>query len=458
MVNKQATKPQKILILVASPVDQAKLRLNEEAREIDEGLRRSQHRHQFQLEKQGALRIDGLRRALLDTKPQILHFCGHGTGSDGLVLENEQGNTQLVATEALADLFSLFAGQIECVVLNACYSEVQASAIVQHVGYVIGMNKTIGDKAAIKFSIGFYDALGGGRSVEDAYKFGCNAIQSEGIREHLTPVLKVNTAWKYVLEKSKQPPNSTKGDSSISAEPLDRLSPIQSLNGLPPQQLGKLPEKEVKEKSVGKQTLEDHKYDGRLVTIEIKLYQIVNDENNILVNSTISFGMPEIKIPQKNLFRSSTTDIKFGIKRGELGIKIKNGFMLLDQRKEFLIEIDKNSWKAEPIGKKEYPIWEFMTKKNNEREAEISNQVLHGLHKNQYLGILELLDKNKCCELNACFKISINRMYIEIIDFDDGTNKKQKETKIGLLLKYLKPELENYVSKVVIRYEPASIL
>ncbi len=217
-----------ILLLAASPVDQAKLHLDVEAREIDEGLRRSVHRDQFQLEKKGAVQTDDLRRALLDNNNiKILHFCGHGTGSDGLVFEDQQGKAQLVSTEALASLFQLFAGQIECVVLNACYSEVQAQAIVQHVGYVIGMNKAIGDKAAIKFSIGFYDALGGGRSFEDAYKFGCNAIQSEGIPEHLTPVLKINTAWKYVLEeKSKNPPNISKDSSSTSAESLDSLSPM----------------------------------------------------------------------------------------------------------------------------------------------------------------------------------------------------------------------------------------
>ena len=50
------------------------------------------------------------------------------------------------------------------------------------------------DKAAIAFSIGFYDALGGGRSVEDAYKFGCNAIQLKDIPEHMTPVLEINPA------------------------------------------------------------------------------------------------------------------------------------------------------------------------------------------------------------------------------------------------------------------------
>ncbi len=230
-----------ILLLAASPVDQAKLRLDVEAREIDEGLRRSQHRDQFQLEKQGAVRTDDLRRALLDNKPQIVHFCGHGSGEDGLVFEDQQGKTQLVSTDALANLFELFAGEIECVVLNACYSEVQAKAIVQHVGYVIGMNKAIGDKAAIKFSIGFYDALGGGRSVEEAYKFGCNAIQSEGIPEHLTPVLKINTAWKYVLEKSQQrSPASPESLPTNSGKGIDRFSLVQQLNALLPQQLDML--------------------------------------------------------------------------------------------------------------------------------------------------------------------------------------------------------------------------
>lgn len=231
MVKPQTTQPKKILILAASPVDQAKLCLDVEAREINEGLQRSQHRDQFELQYIGAVRTDDLSRALLDIRPQILHFCGHGAGENGLVFEDQQGNTQLVSTKALANLFELFAGIIECVILNACYSEVQASAIVQHVGYVIGMSKEIGDKAAIKFSIGFYDALGGGRSVEDAYKFGCNAIQAEGIPEYLTPVLKINTAWKSLLEKSKQLSNTSPiEDSSTETSNAPKISQTKSIH------------------------------------------------------------------------------------------------------------------------------------------------------------------------------------------------------------------------------------
>lgn len=90
---------------------------------------------------------------MLDYKPQIVHFSGHGAGYNGLILEDETGNLKLVNTEALANLFKLFSG-IECIVLNACYSEAQATAIVQYVPYVVGMNKAIGDTAAIKESYG----------------------------------------------------------------------------------------------------------------------------------------------------------------------------------------------------------------------------------------------------------------------------------------------------------------
>ncbi|MBD2130089.1 CHAT domain-containing protein [Microcoleus sp. FACHB-1] len=180
----------KILILAANPKATSPLRLDEEVREIDAGLQRAKKREQLDLKQQWAVRVRDVTRALLDFKPQIVHFSGHGAGDEGLAWEDETGQVRFVDAEALAGLFELFANQLECVVLNACYSEVQAEAIVKHIPYVIGMNKAIGDKAAIEFAVGFYDALGAGESVEFAYQLGCNAIRLVGIGEHLTPKLK----------------------------------------------------------------------------------------------------------------------------------------------------------------------------------------------------------------------------------------------------------------------------
>jgi hypothetical protein len=183
------TPMKKVLFLAANPKGTPHLRLDQELRDIAEALERCKKRDQFTLEQRLAVRPRDIQRAMLNFEPNIVHFSGHGAGEEGLVFEDETGKSKLVSGDALAGLFKLFANQIECVVLNGCYSEVQAKAIAQHINYVIGMSKAIDYRAAIEFAVGFYNALGAGESIEFAYQFGCAAIQMAGIEEHLTPVL-----------------------------------------------------------------------------------------------------------------------------------------------------------------------------------------------------------------------------------------------------------------------------
>jgi hypothetical protein len=200
-----------ILILAANPTGTSPLHLAQEVRELQVGLERARQRDRFVIEQRWAVSAEEVRRALLNCAPNIVHFSGHGIGTaslppaqqsrkftpvddaateaEGLVFEDATGQAQLIPGEALAQLFGLFADQIECVVLNACYSSTQAKAIARHIPYVVGMKQAIGDRAAIQFAIGFYDAILAGKSIEFAYRLGCNAIQMAGIPEHLTPVL-----------------------------------------------------------------------------------------------------------------------------------------------------------------------------------------------------------------------------------------------------------------------------
>ncbi|ESA32862.1 adenylate guanylate cyclase [Leptolyngbya sp. Heron Island J] len=214
----------RILILAANPKATTQLRLDEEVREIDEALRIAKNRDCFNLEQKWAVRPRDMQRALLDFEPNIVHFSGHGTGEDGLVMEDATGQTKLVSTEALASLFELYAGAVDCVLLNACYSEVQATAIAEHVPYVIGMNKAIGDKAALEFAIGFYDALGSGCSIERAFKLARVSILMAGIPEDLTPVLKC----KSDLVESRPPSNA----SPAPKEHLSNISVSESIEKL----------------------------------------------------------------------------------------------------------------------------------------------------------------------------------------------------------------------------------
>ncbi len=179
-----------ILFVSADPTNASRLRLGEEFREIQEKLRLAKRRDRFKLElPQLSVRPADIAQVLLDVEPQIVHFSGHGSSTGALCFENQIGETHPVQPDALAALFEQFDHQVNCVLLNACYSEIQAKAIAKYIKYVIGMNRAIGDKAAIAFAIGFYQALGAGRTIEDAYELGCVQIRLQGIPEHLTPVL-----------------------------------------------------------------------------------------------------------------------------------------------------------------------------------------------------------------------------------------------------------------------------
>jgi hypothetical protein len=167
----------KILILASNP--RKDLSLDREIRDLTGVIERSHHHKDFEVVNELAVRVSDLQEVLLKHRPQIVHFCGHGSGKQGLVFESDSGGEQWVGADALSSLFKLFASHTECVLLNACYSEEQASTIVDHINYVIGMNQAIQDNAAIAFSKGFYRALGYKCSIEQAYEFGCNAIQLE---------------------------------------------------------------------------------------------------------------------------------------------------------------------------------------------------------------------------------------------------------------------------------------
>ncbi len=194
-----------ILILAANPKGTDRLRLDEEVREIEDGLKRAQQRDRFVLKQCWAPQSRDVRQAMLDVMPQIVHFSGHGAGKRGLVFEDKLGRAKPISGKALAGLFKLFADQVECVLLNACYSQVQAEAIARHIHTVIGMNQAIGDQAAIEYAIAFYQALGAGRTFKFAHDLGCNAIELEGIDESLTPVLLQKTSAPVKQENSSSP-------------------------------------------------------------------------------------------------------------------------------------------------------------------------------------------------------------------------------------------------------------
>lgn len=179
----------KILFLAANPTGTQHIRLDEEIRNIDTVLRASQRRNQIRLEQQWAVRVSDLHALLLRHRPDIVHFSGHGSPASALILEDDAGRPREVPTAALADLFGVLGDTVRCVVLNACYSRTQASAIVQHVDAVIGMDGAMGDQVSIAFAAAFYQALGYGKDVSSAFQLGVSQIKLHGLDDAAIPQL-----------------------------------------------------------------------------------------------------------------------------------------------------------------------------------------------------------------------------------------------------------------------------
>ncbi len=236
----------RILVVAANPLGSSPLKLDHEVKTIQEALRRSRKRDDFVVEYRLAATPSELRRALLDVEPHVLHFSGHGAGEKGLLFVSDESagaiyrsdtgevrsrstdsnEIKFVPAQPLANLLQLCEDHLECVVLNACYSDVQGNAISANIPFTIGMRDVVDDNVAIKFSQGFYDAIGAGKGYESAFKWGKAAIGFDLANEESSNILvlrKKGGADHQIEQPINKPPNT----SNQQSKRLSQSAPIQ---------------------------------------------------------------------------------------------------------------------------------------------------------------------------------------------------------------------------------------
>jgi hypothetical protein len=179
----------RILFLAANPNDQTQLKLGEEYRDVLSLIRASDFRDRIELTMRLALRHSDLAQALMEEQPHIVHFSGHGSNRDELILQDDHGKSHYVTRKAISALFKTLKDDIRLVVFNACFSKPQAEGIVENIAFAVGMNQAIGDNAAMSFAAGFYRGIGFGRSMQESFDLGKSALQLAGIGQELIPQL-----------------------------------------------------------------------------------------------------------------------------------------------------------------------------------------------------------------------------------------------------------------------------
>ncbi|MCC6552539.1 MAG: sigma 54-interacting transcriptional regulator [Polyangiaceae bacterium] len=171
----------RVLYLAANPRATDELGLSREIRRIRERIRASEHRDALSFICRLAVRPDDVQQALLEVRPHIVHFSGHGTRDEHLLLEDDRGGAAQVDKDTLAELLGILKDDIQVVVLNACHTVPHAEALTRIVDGAIGVDDAITDEASIEFSASFYRAVGFGRSLRDAFELGRIALRAKQI-------------------------------------------------------------------------------------------------------------------------------------------------------------------------------------------------------------------------------------------------------------------------------------
>jgi hypothetical protein len=185
--------PEKITVLfmASNPIGVAPLRLDEEAREIEEMIRKSEFRDSVSFVTKWAVRPLDVLQAINEENPTIIHFSGHGSEDDEIVFQKPNGEAKFVSKEAIVQTMMTSTDTIKLVFFNTCFSYGQAKAVVEHVDAAIGMNTSIGDDAARVFAAQFYSSIGFGLSLKKAFQQAKASLLLEGIDEVDTPELYV---------------------------------------------------------------------------------------------------------------------------------------------------------------------------------------------------------------------------------------------------------------------------
>ena len=180
-----------ILFVTANPVTpdpegRIARALDEECAAIERELKMTPGRAEYEFRSKWAVTVDELMRHLLELRPTIIHFAG-SNGTAGVRLLGDDGRPLSITPAALTGMIRTTKCPARLVVLNACYSAAQATALCDAVGCAVGMKGTISDHAARSFAIAFYRGLGYRRSIRNAYEQAEATLAAKGLSTQAEP-------------------------------------------------------------------------------------------------------------------------------------------------------------------------------------------------------------------------------------------------------------------------------
>jgi len=179
----------KLLAVAASPREEAQLDWRREFAVVKEALAGLSDDLRLQTVFLEHVTQDRLHGALVEHTPDVVHYVGHA-GFDRqqscglLLLEDERGTLAPLAAPDAARLLRRYG--VNLVVLNACETSLGAWAglapalVRREIPAVVAMQWPVEDRAAIRFTQHFYQALAQGRTIDECVAQGRMGASATG--------------------------------------------------------------------------------------------------------------------------------------------------------------------------------------------------------------------------------------------------------------------------------------
>jgi len=174
------------LVVYSSPDTLDRLRLDKEHRKIDQVLSKHQLPEYIIRRIHAATLID-VGVALREHDYELILFSCHGD-NNGLYLEgvsSHAATSWVLLTNTLKDT----AQNLSVVILNACYSASAQKTLHDAAPFVIAMDGSADDTAAIAFSQHFFDEFYRTPAVANAFRQASSALNQMCLYENIKPVL-----------------------------------------------------------------------------------------------------------------------------------------------------------------------------------------------------------------------------------------------------------------------------
>jgi nucleoside phosphorylase len=217
MATEQALSRIKILYLATNPLDTERLDLETEIARVEQRIRAGAYRDTIRLIPALAVTTDDLQRLILEHRPNLIHFSGHGKEDGQIVLRGPDGDARPIAPEAVVHLIRLyrtllrqrFDTELVGVILNACDSSPLAEMLGSEVSGAVGMNGEISDNSAIIFAATFYQGISFGCTLRQSFDQAVAQLLLEDTGEERIPA--------YFGEGAEVAPGATTGAAAPAA-------------------------------------------------------------------------------------------------------------------------------------------------------------------------------------------------------------------------------------------------